>query len=91
MVATVFAWFACGLYAWGTSMADLGHFMDTINNQCGLPPERQREYLGQCALVACIGPIGAIAAALGSNFNQHGWELWHNRKKKASMWTPLSS
>jgi len=35
-----------------------------------------RDHVGLCLFESILGPAGAIAEAIESNFNQHGWELW---------------
>ena len=62
-------WFACGLYTWGTLMAHL-------DQRWAGRHEHSRDHTWFCAGISVLGPIGAVAAAICTNFNQHGWELW---------------
>ena len=70
-------WIACGLYAYGTVMADFNwkdvHTWTSLN-------EGSRDNVGLAVVIGLLGPMGAFVAALSTNFNQHGWELWQKEK-----------
>ena len=66
-------WIACGFYSFGTTMAYF-NWMD--KNEWPLLHNTSRDHLGTAVFEATLGPMGAIATCVLSNFNQHGWELW---------------
>ena len=68
LAIAIVLWAACGLYSWGTERAD---FKDVCRGCWACYSAR--------VLLVILGPIGAILAALVSNFNQHGWQLWERR------------
>jgi hypothetical protein len=72
-LALLLIWAVSGLYTWGSMMADL----DWRNaNEWKNLNQHSRDETGFIAVNVLLGPLGAIVAAFGTNFNQHGWELW---------------
>lgn len=74
----ILVWNLCGLYAFGSIMAD---FNWRNKNEWPLLNRSSKDNLGICLLVFFTGPMGAFASALSTNFNQHGWELWQSKKQ----------
>ena len=73
VIALVLLWLVCGLYTWGTGMAT-----EDWEDRIAYPSLRlhSRDEAGFIAVECLGGPFGAVATAIYSNFNQHGWELW---------------
>ncbi len=69
-------WAACGLYSWGTMMAD-GDYDN--HHEFSAMGWGSRHNTGICGVVALTGPLWVIPAAVTTNFNQHGWQLWERR------------
>lgn len=70
-------WLLCSFYAWGAIMADLDYH---DRHEWELLNEHSRDNVGAAAFTALGGPFGAVAVAVYTNFNQHGWELWEQTK-----------
>ena len=76
LAIAIVLWAACGLYAWGTTMA----YFDYLNRTDWAAMHwTSKHHARLCLVEATIGPMGALVAAIGSNFNQHGWQLWERR------------
>lgn len=72
-IAFMLFWLACGVYAYGTLMADLDWKDD---HEWSILHHTSRDNLGICIGEGMLGPFGAVAVAFTTNFNQHGWHLW---------------
>lgn len=79
MKRLIAVWILCGLYTYGTLMAELDY--ENLHSWPGLK-QTSRDNLGICVGIAATGPIGAAVAPLLTNFNQHGWELWQPETSK---------
>jgi len=53
--------------------------------------EGSRDNIGISAAECLLGPMGSIAVAFVTNFNQHGWELWEKRERKGNDHPPRSN
>jgi hypothetical protein len=77
LAAILALWIICGIYTWGTVMADL----DWKNhNEWSNLNLHARDNMGIASLEAAYGPMGAIALAFCTGFNEHGWELWEHHE-----------
>lgn len=81
--AVLVLWLVCGLYNWGTTMADQ-NFRDSNGPlfEGNLP--RPRDNIGLAAVMALGGPFGTVVTAVATNFNQHGWTLWSGNALKGN-------
>lgn len=75
----IVVWILCGLYSWGTLMANFNYCDRTTWARL---QQTSRDNAGICGFVALTGPFGIIPALVFSNINQHGWELWGKRGDK---------
>lgn len=77
--AIIVLWISSSFYSWGTAVADL----DYKNRHDSLILHQSiRDDLGLVVAETLIGPMGAVAMAINSNFNQHGWEIWEGRNER---------
>lgn len=76
VITALVLWVVCGLYNWGTIMADMnydnGHDWAILNRHA-------RDNAGLAGVFALLGPFWTPVAVFCTNFNQHGWELWEHK------------
>ena len=74
MKLAIVLWAACGLYAWGTAMAEINYFTRLSGR-----PVRFHERVLIALLLLAGGIPAALSWAFLTEFNQHGWQLWERR------------
>jgi hypothetical protein len=73
ILAFVVIYLVCGIYAYGTAMAELHWYSD---NEWTALHLGTHNFVRTCALEGALGPGGAVAMVMITNFNQHGWRMW---------------